>query len=83
MTAEIVFYAILVYLVYKLVFNFIMPVSQVSRQMKEQFRNVRETVQEHANHANQAGQQEAPDPVKRPDTTRRKADDYIDFEEIK
>jgi hypothetical protein len=77
MTAEIVFYAILVYLIYKLVFNFIMPVSQVSRQMKEQFRNVRETMQE------QAGQQEAPDPVKRPDTTRRKADDYIDFEEIK
>ena len=79
MTAEIVFYAILVYLVYKLVFNFIMPVSQVSRQIKEQFRNVHETMQEQAK---QSRQQEAPDPVKRPDTTRR-ADDYIDFEEIK
>ena len=80
MAAEIVFYAILVYLVYRFVFNFLIPVSQAGKQMKDQFRNVHEHMEQQANAARQ--QQAAAQPKPAPKASET-AGDYIDFEEVK
>lgn len=74
MLAEIFFYAIVIYLVYKIIFDFIVPVSSAGRQMKQQFKNVNE----HFNHHQQNTQQNNSQPK-----SKKVVGDYIDFEEVK
>ncbi|MES1221679.1 MAG: hypothetical protein ABUT20_39635 [Bacteroidota bacterium] len=78
MLAEILFFGILIYLAYKVVFDFIVPVSHASKQMKQQFRNM----QEHAQQANQFQQQnrQQNNPQQK---SKEVVGDYIDFEEVK
>lgn len=75
------FYAFLVYLLYKLIFDFILPVYRTTRQVKRGFREMQDRMYQQQNggpHASQAGA------VKQNSTTGRKGDeDYIDFEEVK
>jgi uncharacterized protein YybS (DUF2232 family) len=79
MLAEIFFYGIIIYLVYKLVFDLIMPVSSATKQMKQQFRDVHTHMQEQANPPRQ--QEEAP--KKAGPKSGKVVGDYIDFEEVK
>ncbi len=74
MLAEIFFYAIVIYLVYKIIFDFIVPVSTAGRQMKQQFKNVNE----HFNQPQQHAQQKNNQPK-----SKKVVGDYIDFEEVK
>jgi hypothetical protein len=74
MLAEIFFYAIVIYLVYKIVFDFIVPVSNAGRQMKQQFKNVNE----HFNQQQHNAQQKNNEPK-----SKKVVGDYIDFEEVK
>lgn len=74
MLAEIFFYAIVIYLVYKIVFDFIVPVSNAGRQMKQQFKNVNE----HFNQQQKSAQQKNNEPK-----AKKVVGDYIDFEEVK
>jgi lipopolysaccharide export LptBFGC system permease protein LptF len=74
MLAEIFFYAIVIYLVYKIIFDFIVPVSNAGRQMKQQFKNVNE----HFNKQQQNAQQNNNQPK-----SKKVVGDYIDFEEVK
>lgn len=78
MAAEIIFYAILIYFVYKLVFDFILPVSQAGKQMKQQFRDV----QNHMHEQQSAFRQQQPR-AEQKQPSKAPKDDYIDFEEIK
>lgn len=68
----------LVYLLYKLIFDFIIPIYQSAGKMKRQFGEMQNKMQQDINAANAARQQATrpPEPVKR-------EGDYIDFEEIK
>lgn len=71
--SEILFLAIALYLLYRFVFNFILPVYKVTRQVKQQFRNMQNPQED----AFQRGFQ---------DTEKKdkgKVGEYIDFEEIK
>jgi hypothetical protein len=79
--SEIFFFAIVFYLLYRFVFNFLVPVARVTRQVRQQFRNMQEGT---------GGQQQAERPRQSAGTqqSRRSAPsgpdgDYIDFEEIK
>jgi hypothetical protein len=74
MLAEIFFYAIVIYLVYKIIFDFIVPVSGAGRQMKQQFKNVNE----HFNQQQQKAQENNNQPK-----SKKVVGDYIDFEEVK
>jgi len=74
MLAEIFFYAIVIYLVYKIIFDFIVPVATAGRQMKQQFKNVNE----HFNQQKQNAQQKNNQPK-----SKKVVGDYIDFEEVK
>jgi Sec-independent protein translocase protein TatA len=69
------------YFLYKLIFDFIIPLAKTTKQVKKQFNSMQEQMQEKqaafnqqtsATKANNTAPKQAP-----------KKDDYIDFEEIK
>jgi hypothetical protein len=82
MLAEIFLLVIVFYLLYRFVFNFLVPVMKTTRQVREQFRNMQ----------NPGGQQQQQQEPQRPEpkswqdrhtSTRGAAEDYIEFEEVK
>ena len=90
--SEIFFLAIVLYLLYRFIFNFLVPVVRTTKQVRQQFRNMQENMgagpmgqdprqfeQTRAYEQRQAQQRDQSQqrPAKPP------ADDYIDFEEIK
>jgi heme exporter protein D len=72
-------YAFLIYLAYRLVFNFIIPIYKTTRQVKKQFREM------HSRMEDQMNQQQANQQTSTPHTENKKEQvgDYIDFEELK
>ncbi|MBS1948071.1 MAG: hypothetical protein JST47_09920 [Bacteroidetes bacterium] len=74
MLAEVIFYAIVIYLIYKIVFDFIVPVSHAGRQMKQQFQDIHEHMQQRANHSQ---------PQHKKQKSKGAVGDYIEFEEVK
>lgn len=77
---KIILYALLIWFLYNLVFRFIVPIYRASRQMKRQFNQVREKMEEEQRRqqaASSQGFQESQKPKAPP------AGDYIDFEEVK
>jgi hypothetical protein len=75
---KFIFYIVLFYLLYRLVFDFIIPVSKATSQIKKNIRNAQAQQQQHYQQQNQqatAQQQEHKPP---PSDV-----EYIDFEEVK
>jgi hypothetical protein len=71
--------ALAVYVLYKLVFDLIIPIFRTTRQVRKQFRNMQQHMHQQANKQEQATshfQQNNP-------PKKAKAGEYIDFEEIK
>ncbi len=68
------------YILYKLIFDFIIPLAQTTKQVKKQFNDMSAQMQEKMNQQHTAGshQTTASTPV-----NKAKNDDYIEFEEIK
>ncbi len=77
--SEIFFLVIVFYLLYRFVFNFLLPVVRTTRQVRQQFRNMQGGMGEQS----QPQPQEAPRPTERHSSTKGPAEDYIDFEEVK
>ena len=73
------FYAFLLYLAFKLVFDLVIPVYRTTRKLKKGFREMQQKMNQHQEQYNQ--QTNAAPQVK--ETEKSKAGDYIDFEEIK
>jgi hypothetical protein len=79
------FYAFLIYLAYRLVFHFIIPIYKTTKQVKKQFREM------HSRMEDQMSQQspytkasEDKQPINSNASTKKEqAGDYIDFEELK
>lgn len=78
---RLAFELFMLYLLYKLIFDFIIPVVKTTKQVKKQFGDMSAQMQEKMNQQ----QQQAANftPPKKPATTTAKNDDYIDFEEVK
>lgn len=75
-----IFWFLTIYFLYRLVFNFIIPVFRVSRQMKGQMRDF----QEKMNSQNQAASTSYTNTAEqKPSPSTEKTGDYIDFEEVK
>ncbi len=70
------------YVVYKLVFDIIIPVFRASRQMHRQFHGMNERMQQQAN-PQQDDFTNRPNPGKSTRPSKPSPGDYIDFEEIK
>ena len=82
------FYAFLIYLAYRLIFHFIIPIYKTTKQVKKQFREMsarmdrsdgHSRVEDHINQQ-QSNQQTMPP---KQEDKKAQAGDYIDFEEVK
>lgn len=67
----------LIYILYKLIFEFIIPVYQSTRRIRKQFNEMQSKMQQDMKAYNN-GQ-----PAARPETQVKKEEDYIEFEEVK
>ena len=72
-------YAFLIYLAYRLVFHFIIPIYKTTRQVKKQFREMHSRMQD--NMGQQPPYQQPVTPAT--ENKNQQAGDYIDFEELK
>ena len=72
------FYAFLLYLAYKLVFDFIIPVYRTTRQVKKSFREMQERMQQPAEPFGQASATTVQD-----HSPNKNEGDYIEFEEVR
>jgi len=73
------FYAFLIYLAYRLLFHFIIPIYKTTRQVKKQFREMHSRMQD--NMGQQPPYQQPVTPAT--ENKNQQAGDYIDFEELK
>ena len=73
------FYAFLIYLAYRLVFHFIIPIYKTTKQVKKQFREMHGRMEDHLNQQ-EVNQQTMPP---KQEDKKAQAGDYIDFEEVK
>lgn len=81
---RIVFELFALYLLYKLIFDFIIPVTRTTKQVKKQFNEMnnrmQETMRQQQAHAQQQTQYQQ---ASKTSAKEKKDDDYIDFEEVK
>ena len=82
---RVVFELFALYLLYKLVFDFIIPVAKTTKQVKKQFSEMNTRMQENMQQqqAQQSQYQANNYSSNTPSPAPKKSDDYIDFEEIK
>jgi hypothetical protein len=76
-----ILYGILVYIAYRFIFHFVIPVYKASRHIKKGFREMHERMQEQQGNQQKAYSSTTTSPKTTP--ARPSANDYIDFEEIK
>ena len=78
-------YAFVIYLLYRFIFNFIIPVYKTTKQVKKQFRDMHSKMEENMNqqssYSNTAGEKQAGESKK--SSSNDRGGDYIDFEEVK
>ena len=77
--SEIFFLAIVFYLLYRFVFNFLVPVARTTKHVRQQFRNMQDVQEEmRQRQESQVRPQQPQRPAQKPPSG-----DYIDFEEVK
>ena len=81
--SEIFFLAIVLYLLYRFVFNFLLPVVRTTRQVRQQFRNMQEGMGGEQQPFNGGERVHTQQKQQRPSGGKPPKEDYIDFEEIK
>ena len=79
---KIIFYTFIFWLLYKLIFDFIVPVYQSTKQVRRQMGDIQDRMRQQFE---QQQQQQAAEPQRPQATAAKKADksDYLDFEEVK
>jgi len=78
-------YAFLIYLAYRLVFHFIIPVYKTTKQVKKQFREMHSRMEDQMNQqSSYAKASEDKQPINTNASAKKEqAGDYLDFEELK
>ena len=76
MILSFLFFTFVAYLVFKLVFDFLLPVYKTTRQMRQKFREMNEQMR---------GQRSQPDAQQKnnAESTKSTLGEYIDFEDVK
>lgn len=75
---RVLFELFVLYLLYKLIFDFIIPVYQTTKQVKQKVGEMQNTMNEHMKQQASRFSSEQGDPSKNPGK-----EDYIEFEEVK
>ena len=76
---KFIFYGLVVYLIYKIIFEFVIPVSKASNQMREKIQQMQEQQRFQQEQARAQAQAEPVASSKTASTDK----DYIEFEEVK
>ncbi|MBS1591874.1 MAG: DUF4834 family protein [Bacteroidetes bacterium] len=79
---KLIIWAIVIYLLYKLIFEFVMPVGKATSQMRNTIKQMQEQQKANEQSQNQYTQP-SQNSQQQSNTANTKAGDYIDFEEIK
>ena len=77
---RIILFILAAIVLYKLIFDFIIPVYRTSRKIRRRFRDMNQQMQEKMNQYNQQQNGEQPSPQAKKQASDK---DYIDFEEVK
>ena len=67
------------YLLYKLIFDFIVPIYQTTKQVKQKVNEIHRNMNEQANQQQRKEFNSSANPA----SPKPKSDDYIEFEEVK
>jgi len=79
---KLIFYGLVAYLIYKLVFELIIPVGKASSQMREKIQQMQDQQQfQQQQYQQQSQSYSKPQEANKPKETTDK--DYIEFEEVK
>lgn len=78
---KILFELFLLYLAYKLIFEFIIPVYKTTKQMKQKMADLHQKMEQQQRQNAAAASQ--PGPANQKTQSKSVAGDYIDYEEIK
>ncbi len=78
MLLRAILYGLLIYIIYKVVFDLIIPVYKTTQKIKKGFRNMHGQMQDQMDQKQPPRQSASAKPAK-----KEKAGDYIDFEEVK
>jgi hypothetical protein len=81
--SEIFLLAIVFYLLYRFVFNFLLPIVRTTRHVREQFRNMQGGMNQQQHAGTQTPPPQQHRPSERHSSPHGPAEDYIDFEEVK
>ncbi len=73
---------VVIYILYKLIFSFIIPLYQASKQMKGKVTEMQERMQAQQRAQAEQQRQQQTQPTTRP-AEKISKDDYIDYEEVK
>lgn len=79
MILKYIFIGLGLYILYRLVFNVVVPVYKTTRQIRGQFKNMKERMEQEMQQ--QGYQNQRPEPSAAP--SKPSSGDYIDFEEVK
>ena len=73
----------LIYILYKLIFEFIIPIFKATKTVKKQFNEMHNKMQDQVNKMNQQQTKGTPSSPKQTTTGTPKGGDYIEYEEVK
>jgi len=77
-----IFWLLGIYLLYKLIFDFVVPISQTTKTVRKQFKTMQQQMQDEIN-TQQGFASKTPEAHQQKTAPKGDADDYIDFEEVK
>ena len=80
---KLLFQLFLLYMLYKLVFEFIIPVYRASKRMKQDISQMQQKMQEQQQYQGGRRQDSYVEPTAKPNPGKAASKDYIEFEEIK
>ena len=82
MILRFVLYALGIYILYKVIFDLVIPIFRTTRKIRRQFGDMQQHMQDQMNTAQNdyKGQQHQPPQAEQ---KKARAGDYIDFEEVK
>ena len=85
MILRFILYALGIYIIYKVVFELIIPIFRTTQKIRQQFGTMQQHMQDQMNATqNQHGYTNPNKPNPHPEQKKSaKADDYIDFEDVK
>lgn len=82
--SKILLYALLIYLLYRFITQFVVPVSRATSQMKDKIREMQQVQEQQARQAQQARETAQAQTQAQPKPgTGSRGGDYIEFEEVK